>query len=110
MRVKLTNGVEDGIDRAVTLGGAGTEFRADPEREFGRGRYVLAGRDFQPLHLDGVAPAQDGIVNQRDDIGIKDMFFLVREILEAAERVLQRVVAQHITQGGQFVAKGVPAG
>src|SRR5207248_2241755 len=107
VRIKLPDGVEDGVHRTIALRGAGAQLRAHTQSQL-RGRNdVLAGRDFQRFHLDRVLPAQHGIVYQRDDIGIEYVFFLVGQVLETPERILQRVWPKHITERRQLIVEGM---
>ena len=53
--------------------------------------------------------AHDLVIDQGGDILVKDMLFLVGQVLEAPEGVFEGVVLQHIAHGFQLVAEGMAA-
>ena len=82
----------------------------DHELQFGRLRPLGAGDHLQRDEFDPLVAALDLVVDQRDDVLVEDVLLAVGEILEAAERVVDGVVAELEAQLLELHLEGVPAG
>ncbi|KAF0129964.1 MAG: Uncharacterized protein FD148_1652 [Methylocystaceae bacterium] len=109
MRRKRLDGVEDRVDGAV----AGRLMRqllsVNVERERRRLRAMCASHHHQRLDLDVIMSVDDLVVDQRDQIFVVNEFLAVGQILEAIERVQQRVLAEVIAELLQLFTKRVAA-
>ena len=110
MRESLPQRIEGGIHRAIPGGHAFAPFAIHFQGD-GRSRAGIHPRRNRQRHqLQTVILADHFIIHQRHDILIIDHLFTVREVLEAAEGVVQLIIANLIPHGLQLVAEGGAAG
>ena len=107
MRHDHLDGLEDRIHGAVTDSGLGAGLTIDFERDRRLLRAAGAGHDFQRHNLDPVRLGRDLLVDQCLDVLVEHQLLLVGQVLEAAEGVLEGVVAEFIAQLLQLVLEGV---
>ena len=82
----------------------------DLELEIGLLGPLGAGDHLERDEADPVVAAHHGIVDQSGDVLVEDLLLLVGQLLEAAEGILQRIVAEVEAQFLQLAAEGVAAG
>ena len=97
--------IEDRIDHAVAGGRVRRRGALDIHLDSRRMRALRAGRDGERDEPVAVVGMHQLVVDQRGDVLVVDRALAVGEILEAAERVVQRVVAELVAQLPQLVAE-----
>jgi hypothetical protein len=104
VRHDLVDGVEHRVDRTVAGGFGGAVDAVDVQRQLGR-LALGAGDDPQVLDLDLLRAAGQGVVDQGDDVVVVDVLLAVGQVLEAAEGLVQGVLAQVVAQAFSFSRK-----
>ena len=102
--------LKHGVDRAVAGRLPGLVPAVDVERDDRLLRTAGAGDDGERDQLDQLAGGGDLVLDQRLDVLVEDVLLAVGEILEAAEGVLEGVVAELEAELVQLLAEGVAAG
>ena len=104
------DGVECGIDRTIAGRARGLAVTVDQQADVGLVRTTRAANDVQRLEHDPVAGAHHLIVHEGDDVLVENVLFLIGEVLESAEGVVERRVLDLVTEFLQFAAEGMTAG
>ena len=110
MREGLPQRIEGGIHRAIPSRHPFAPFAIHFQ---GNGRSwagIHPRRNGQRHQLQTVILAHHFVIHQRHNILIIDHFLTVREVFEAAEGVVQLIIANLIAHGLQLIAEGGAAG
>ena len=111
VREHLAEGLEGGVHRTVAHRRGGAHHAVDLQLQVALRRRLRAGAHFQRDEADAVVAAHHLVVHQRADVVVVHDLLPVGQILEAAERVVELVVADlAVAQRAQLVAERGAAG
>src|SRR5438093_11883334 len=105
VRNEPPNRVEECIDRTISAARRGQLLAIHLQRQHSALWSMGAAIDLYLFDLNPVMPAQDLVVDERDNVLVKHRLFRIRQLLETSEGVLEGIVPERIAEFFELLPK-----